>query len=695
MSDLRLLKADEEQLARVARWLASESAFVLIQCAPALRPLAIDHLRRGVPGLHEPVEMTDGRAMLGALLAQSQQHERRLCFSLPPHPEGVLEALNWHREKLLRGAPVALWLRDEDEVRTLRHVAPDAFSFRSGMVALQGAVTPSAIPAGESEALALARRQHKKAKTRQDKARAQLNLAEALWMVGRDEEAVLEVQKGLQITAYAADDALSRIEILLLRLLGILRKQQGRFGSAEQVLEQANELTWRLPVTQSNPLKIHLATASPGPYGVNRRRLAEASELAQRYGIAPEDRALIELRLAEFFIHAGDLKQAAPLIERPKTYRVHQAFNESIFMDVKTEWLRQAGRLREALAEGERALGLLGGAEDGSSLGYTQALCWIDAGEIDQARLVARHWHLWLTLACEALQGKPPQELVGAILNDDIRSDTSGAPLYLQLFADHPAFETDERLQARVIQGVEDAWLAYQKQEGEKPAWFHVRFLGYRALARSAPAWRKEGIALARQGLELARAEHDELVAEAGRVLADLLLLDGEYAEALAAVVEGEAAASTGGYLKERCRLLANRLLAQVALEASAAEIEVSLEILRAVCKMTGSTRIEAEILRDLARRLPSQTRLPDRLALAEEAMTLFAAMPMPIEVSLCMEIQGDTLVHRGLFADALGRYQAAVTSMERRGVVPWLARLRAKMATATVGLPPRQHAHA
>lgn len=202
------------------------------------------------------------------------------------------------------------------------------------------------------------------------------------------------------------------------------------------------------------------------------------------------------------------------------------------------------------------------------------------------------------------------------------------------------------------------------------PPWYPIELLTLRArvLALTSDTI-LQALDLARQALDLARSTYPDLLPETGRSLADHLLLAAQPDEALAVVADVEPYASENGFLAERARLLADRVLALVQRGDAPATIEPHLTSLRAALAATDSPRITAETLRDLAIRLPPGATTPDPLALAEEIHPLFVAMPMPAEDARCLELMGDVLLARGRPDEAKRRYLTARARLQRYGL--------------------------
>ncbi len=138
-----LLHADEEQIDRAAIALGSGSAFIVAVCPLELRRAALERLRSRA-ALPDPVDVGSPEEMLQALVEQVGRRDRVLSLTLARDVMGALDGLNLHREKVLTGGPVVLWLSDVDALMKMRERAPDAFSFRATMVMVQGDGGPAA-----------------------------------------------------------------------------------------------------------------------------------------------------------------------------------------------------------------------------------------------------------------------------------------------------------------------------------------------------------------------------------------------------------------------------------------------------------------------------------------------------------------------------------------------------------------------
>ncbi len=227
----RLLHADEEQLDRAAIGLRSGTAFVIAVCSADLRGAALDRLRAQVKGLAPPgpVEIGTPDEMMGALMEQQERGDRVLSLTLGGDVLGALDGLNLHREKVLGGAPVILWLDDVAMLAKVRERAPDAFSFRSTMVVVSGDGGPlPTARAEETEEVQRLRKRLKRARTPLERAGAGQGLAEVLRVRGRHREAEVQARSALDElrTGHTDDEHLVRGRLCL--TMGSLAWEQGK-----------------------------------------------------------------------------------------------------------------------------------------------------------------------------------------------------------------------------------------------------------------------------------------------------------------------------------------------------------------------------------------------------------------------------------------------------------------------------------
>ena len=203
----------------------------------------------------------------------------------------------------------------------------------------------------------------------------------------------------------------------------------------------------------------------------------------------------------------------------------------------------------------------------------------------------------------------------------------------------------------------------------EQLSWGTIRFLDLRAAVLDRTNSYSEAFILAQRAFDLARSTCTELMSECGRILAHHFFRIVKYEDALSILAEVEPVAVGFGMLGEVAHIRAARVLALVLSNRPSITIEPAMTALREALESTSAPRIKAEILLNLAIRLPPTTTLPDPLALASETHALFVEMPMPAKEARSLELAGDVLAARGKPAEAKRRYLMAQGILERRGM--------------------------
>lgn len=690
----RLLCADEQQLERAGRGLAGGGeAFVIVVCETALRAQVMEVLRRSAGGVAvpDPEEVRRPEEVLAALERPIEGAGVRSLAVVGP-VDGVLEALNWHREKLLSGAPVVLWLKDAEALRKLREIAPDAYAFRESVVLVRGDGGPLPAPGGdEPERVARARRQLRRARTPLQQAVAGGNLAEGLRARGRLIEAEDAARRALQVLPLAASEKEQELRGRLCMTLASIAGAAGAASLKRCWIQRGLAEMDSMPLTRSLPLRASFLSLSPGPfYGCDRSTATEALHLVHAYGLAPETRAQVLRVACDVARVLGDLRRARALSEELRVIR-HQD-NINVVFGISCE-----GRLEEAagsfvLAEARYREAMVVASSAG---GYTRSAvtglisCALGAGEMDAVeRRVAEglgHASADVTLALErrawlaAVRGdaaaclKALQQASAAAM--DQKQDARLLSLCETLVGTTVSMYRAQRLGERELEVIrrelEAARDAVQAIAGtDGPPWYPIWFLELRArLLAVTPGMQHQAADGSAQALDEARATYPDLTPRCGRALGAHLIQAGKLDNALTTLGEAEKEAESRGFLKELARIRAARIRAFVLKGEALLVIEPHVAALRESIAATGSPRIAAEILRDLALGLPPLTANPDPLALAEESHALFVPMPMPAEESRCLEAMGDILLARGRAPEARRRYVAARARLERHGL--------------------------
>jgi tetratricopeptide (TPR) repeat protein len=691
-----LLHADEDQLDRAAIALRSGTAFVVAVCPVELRKVAQGRLQGQAKGLSlpEPVEVGSPEEMMAALIEQVDRRDRVLSLVLGRDVDGALDGLNLHREKVVKGGPVILWLEDVAALRKMRERAPDAFSFRSTMVVVRGDGGPVPAPKGEEpEVVTELRRRLKRTHAPLDRAAAALNLAEQLRVRGHHAEAGSLARRALgDLPILANNDDERDVRAAVCFTLAQLARTDG--NTTEAIFWNRRALSESEPMSMTRGIarRATYMARSPGPRGIDRSMAEGALNLVRDYGLAPEVREQALRCMGAVAIDMGDCMRARKLLEESRSCARHVDVlsRASTIIDMG-DLERVCGHLDAAENYYREGAAMIAAAGGGSSAAPIWGLggCSIDAGELDVAvRLIGE--------ARASLAGETPEResllLAGvAFARNDIEaaiarvaqalraaeartSDGSILTLCENLVAMLDAAQaagnlTSELLGAgqRDLELAADLVLDISGPEG--PPWYPCQLLALRAqlLVLTADTL-PQALDLLRQAVDRARDVCPDLLPVLARSLADHLFA-AKPEEALALIADVEPYASQNGFLEEHARLLANRVLALVQRGDAASAIAPHLAALREALTATGSPRIAAETLRDLAIRLPPTASMPDPLALAEEAHPLFVAMPMPAEDARCLELMGDVLLARGRPDEAKRRFLNARARLTRYGL--------------------------
>ncbi|WP_437896622.1 hypothetical protein [Sorangium sp. So ce124] len=699
----RLLRADEQQLERAGKALGSAGeAFVIVVCETALHAQATEVLRRSAGGIEvpDPEEVRQPEEVLAAL----ERPVDRVCvraLSVAGNLDGVLEALNWHREKLLSGSPVVLWLEDAEGLRKLRELAPDAYAFRESVVLVRGDGGPLPLPGGEEpERVARARRQLRRARTPLERAGAGYTLAEALRMSGRPIEAEEVAKRALLALPPTGNEDSQENRVRLCWALAAIASAGG---------EKSQELYWvrrglaeldPISLARGLPWRAQFMSAFPGPFaGHDCSATTESLRLVRTYGLAPKNRSQALRSACSVALALGDLTRARTLSEECRTIKEQSSFNSALKISHQGDIAEAAGNFVLAEARYREAMALV--SSDGGDLEsdcLSLVNCAILTGELEAAEreiatgLVRAAADVTVSLYARAqlAMARGDVEACFRTLRQAIAAATARKQdgrlidMYEASIDALVSMREAERLGERELEAarveldeVRDAVQAIAGADG--PSWYPIQFLTLRPrLLAATPGTLDQAADASAQALDKARAVYPDLIAECGRRLGEHLVQSGKLDGALTTLAETEKEAEARGFLVELARLRSARVRALVLQGQAPAVIEPHLAALRESLAATGSPRITAETLRDLAIHLPPHSATPDPLALAEEAHALFVAMPMPAEESRCLEAMGDILLARGRGPEAKRRYVAARARLERHGLglrLPLLAR--------------------
>lgn len=692
-----LLRADKEQLDRAAELLkGEESGFVIVACPPELTAAARARMvkQAGVE-IPEPVVLQGSEealeALVGATLEGAAAKVRSLAIG--GDAKEALRALNWHREKLLRGAPAVLWVGGVDGLVQMREVAPDAYAFRDVVVMLRGdrGRVPQ-VSHKESKKVLEARRRLVRAKTAMERAFAYSRLSDALRVQGHLIEAENTARRGLEALPsgkYTDENARVARARLWSRVASAARERGSQVRSRQAVYAGLDEIR-DLHQGAAQERRVWLLAGVPGPAGgFDRVSVEQAYRLAQELGENRETSLRATRVLARGAAWRGDITGARRLLGAFNLEETPSVNHSFVRVD-QGEIERMAGRFSDAESYLLQAISLAKGEDaDIAIAADLLALCWLERGEIETAERIteesagsrdpARETEKYVFLAnLEAAKGDiaRAQEEAQTALRDSawlgldrlhVLANESLKELTTEA---HDAGRLDGAMLLKVaaeLEVEEDVCRAITSND--PPPWYAIWFLSYRAAILIRTERQAEALSLARGALSLARTTCEDLIPETGRTLADHLLRAASPNEALSLLVEIEPEAASRGMLEELARVLAARVLALVLRYEPPSAIEPAVAALREALESTGAPRIKAEILQELAIRLPSAATLPDPLALAAETHTLFVEMPMPVKEARSLELAGDVLAARGKPDEARRRYLTAKGILERRGL--------------------------
>lgn len=699
-----LLRADREQLDRAAVALGGgEPALVLLVCEKALISAALGRLRKtaGVE-IPEPVVLQGSEEALGALVGTLPEIAagKVRSLALGAAAKEALRALNWHREKLLRGAPVALWLDGVDGLTEMREAAPDAYSFRDMVVLVRG--DGGRLPQAsrkESRAILEIRRQLARARTALERASAYDHLSDALRNRGSLVEAETVARRGLETLPENRhiDEAARVVRAHLwasVAAAAIERGSQARGqGAALNGLKEIRGAEGESSLT----VLMWLLSLMPGPNGHgDRESAARAFLLAQAHRLNSTIHLRAAWAIAEIATALGDVAGAYRVLDE-LDIRQLTPLNASGLSLAQGYVMRAAGRMLDAESYFQQGISAIK-IEDVTPAFFATvaAVCWMERGELHIAEQLiretyptsdpaysARWQELKAKLALEkgecsrALEHSHTSLRDAARLGSD-RDHLDACRLLAQITIQaHGARRVDDDSLGAADRDLEVAEEVSRSLLGSALLpWYPIRLLGFRADVLIRTEAHAKALDLARRALDLARATCPDLIPECGRGLAERLLRIGKAEDALQVLAEVEPEAVLRGMLRDLARIRAARVLALVLLDQLSDAIEPVITALREVLESTGAPRIKAETLLELAIRLPPATTLPDPLALATETHALFVEMPIPAKEARSLELAGDILAARGKPVEAKRRYVLAQGILERRGLglrLPWL----------------------
>lgn len=705
----RLLVREREELDRVAHRLRVEGpAFVLLVCAPRLREVVLSVLQRHehLAGLPAPMRLETAEAVLAEL-----SEERALRSVALGAAEDPMRAVNWHREKVRREGATVLWLEDVDALERFREVAPDAYSFRDGLVIVDGVPELRVEGVKEERAeLKLARRRFDRAKSGQERLEAGGEYLHELANAGRWDDA-LKLARSLRASFWICTRSLpSRI----LPLAKVARDIASALGNGSANIEQMTFIRSALPLFANDPsLEVQARVAELLSVVPDPKTGWQADAVAQAHQIASA------LSFPHRAILTDVLRYRAVICQR----RGQVSLAKRVSVDVSQ---RIVGELSKLLAKVQIA-GIL--IEEGNS---AEALAWIQKAWADGSRTTlsptvgmlahlythsseieaARHLlessrsgfdetsigHMTPVLtslaavsgdadsllsSLERVLANPPMNCDGAVYG------ACGAGVHI-----HDALYSADRLDAATVVHwdtlLESAQALLLSWGETDPPWYRVLMPELRArLFALRLDRRSDALSLFREAWELGRARYPEAAPGVAVRLVNTLFAAGELADIPALLDDAEAIARTRERLNDQMALCVHRIRYAVLAGADPAVVPALRGQLDALFEESGSLVLQGNTLLDLSRALAPDTLSPDPLRLAEEARALFSGMRMPHEEALCVERIGEILFARGDRPAARQRFQYALQRRRTYGLGMRIPRLERLLAMASESTQP------
>jgi hypothetical protein len=668
-----------------------------------MRPSVLAWLReRSEVAIPEPVALTEPDQTLDVLARINGGVPGEVWTLLVDHAApNVLRTLNWHREKLRRGASVLLWIDGVDGLRALRALAPDAYAFRDVMIAIKGEEAAAVVPPEtESMEVALARMRYAGARSPEERAETASDLADHLRLHGARTEAHPILSEAL---AAISSHASERARIARGRLYLGLRITTGGQAEAWRYGQQGVAELEGLASSKARDKRLFLLASMSSPLGVDYHSARRALAELQQNGESMFTHSQVLRGAAWSAMAHGDLPLAARLLREVLAISDLTVDNRSFTLLDQGYVELAAGRITRA-EERYRASSALGeSAGIGTSHSTLElAACNQLKGEFDVARrilgnVVAQpgevnddrvNARLRLVDIATA-EGDVPRALTDlrALLHE-AASSRNDRHLYATAAAYVPslrdAYEADRLTPADLADAAveldvaEDIALSIARDD---PPWYAILFPGFRAeLLAIHPDRLPDAIALAARTLDRARAVWPDAAPMHARMLVAHLLHAGRLDEARTALALAEPEAEAQRHLRELARLRAHTVAVLARSAAPTAEIDAAMVALRTTLDETGAPRIAGDTLLELGRLLPPSASHPDPLVLLDEAGELFADMPIPAQAARSLEAAGDVLSARG-DAAARTRYLEAKGICQRYGFGLRLPLIVAKMA--------------
>jgi hypothetical protein len=731
-----LLVQDEEELDRLAIALRQGGPrFAIVVCAEALRSFAEERLRARTPSLvwSDRIDLDTPESTLERLTRVASESNDAPIANLAVSDARVIQTLNWHREKLHRGAPVLLWM-DGAIQHTFRALATDAWSFRATVAWVYGCPEPphDHAPALEGRYRRLfAGRRASVASVYQALDRA--NELAAFGFI----EAALAVAGEARARLDASPEETGTAKGELLEFTALACESVGRFVLARELYDHARDALREVTEPRAELLRRCVEVRrvfDPAAVGLHALDdlLARAREESPFLVIRDDAVHLAREAALTGLLRRGDVPAARAVDDelRAEGERVRDRMTHLDALARAREIAAREGALMSATGAAQRALTTTF-THDLIEFSVTpaQALAlhlferaelaaaerWIDhiqhtAATFDPVRpdrpvnaarplLAPEWWHEPFELLrahVQSARARPEEAITTSTRSlDRMRSSGRDAHVYhacvtlKQVAIDaQNAGMIDAVALARCLHHVEVAEDELRASTPD-PRWYAALFPSLRAeFLACLPGRAVEAIALQREALSRAREVYPDFAPTAARLLAHHLLDADAPAEALAEATGALDLAVRLRRPEDLARLHAIRVLSLLARGAAEALVTPALDAMNAALDTCDSPRIRGETWLEFASCVPPHFECPDPLLLLTEARSIFADAPMPAALSRCEEQMGRILMARGRLTEARRYVSSALRRCERYGLalrVPLLKTLLGRVQDGPV----------
>lgn len=693
-ASLHLLVREQSELDAIALPLRKKERIVafVVTSSDEVRGVARAYLEResGVE-IPSPTVLVEGQETLDVLTRAADRGPESVCaLAVGASSTEALRTLNWHREKLRRGASVIVWIDGIDGLRALRSVAPDAYSFRDVMVMVQGETPVIVIPPEvEPPRVKLARAELAMAQDPLERVEAAYILASELATYGSFAESRSVAERVFdELPREIFHGEVARVaRAKLFRILAYQRRSYGFFAAA---FYHARAFKAEIHDIDSNATRALFALALWDSAPPTEEALADAELVLERVKedevtfayfcaslavvVARKNRAQVRLGLEEL--------RELRLLQQPYTRAKKKAIEGNLHITAGNLDLAEASYRFSAEVSEEEDLGT-----SYQSIGMVNVL-WLK-GELDAAKrplvdMVKRpdanldpydRFRSALLLAAVQLDEGDVFSCLSAlrsIVREAARDGRDGH-LYeacevnlscLCEAVEAKRLSPSDLTEAHVdLDVAEAAALAIAKDD---PPWYSVLYPGLQAQLAAIEGNFDKAIALFHEALARARATWQDEAPRQARQEIHCLLRAGLYQQALDALPAAIQDAEMQQDLREQALLHGARVAALSHISAPPPDIDAAIAAMRAVLDETGAPRIVAEVLLDLARLLPPSSTHPDPLEWLDEAHVVFLEMPYPKMEAACIEVMGDVLLARGDADSARRRYLTARGTLQR-----------------------------